>query len=80
LERGVWGRGESRDRGGKRMGYKSANPSPTPVCTSTGFVRQNKVEENAIFYLIRDRIFLPFFCLTNVPQDCTLPILYWAVS
>jgi hypothetical protein len=52
---------ESRDRGGKRMGYKSTNPSPTPVCTSTGFVRQNKVEENAIFYLIRDRIFLLFF-------------------
>jgi hypothetical protein len=75
LERGVWGRGESRDRGGKRMGYQSTNPSPTPVCTSTRFVRKNKVAENAIFYLIRDGIFLSFSCLTNVPQDCTLPIL-----
>jgi hypothetical protein len=69
----VWGRGESRDRGLKRMGYKSTFASPTPVCIKAGFVSEIEMEENAIFYLIRVGIFPSLFCITNAAQVCTVP-------
>jgi hypothetical protein len=48
------------------------NPNPHGLqdITNAGFVRQQKVEDDAPFFLIKDGTFFPLFCLTNPAQSC----------
>jgi hypothetical protein len=42
------------------------------LVTNAVFVRQNKAEEDATFYLIKDgTLFSPLLCLTNLAHVCS---------